>query len=66
MINKLQSEVFRNSDDELEKVLKTVTDALNLFASIKKKYDLDNQIFFVTKYLPKEIMPKSRLKNKYL
>ena len=41
-------------------------DALNPFAPIKKKYARGNQIPFMTKNLSKEIMTRSRLRNKYL
>ena len=41
-------------------------DTLNLFAPIKKKYARGNQMPFMTKRLSKEIMTKSRLRNKYL
>ena len=39
---------------------------LNSFAPIKKKYARGNQMRFMTKNLFKEIMTKSRLRNKYL
>ena len=39
---------------------------LNSFALIKKKYARGNQMPFMTKNLSKEIMPRSRLRNKYL
>ena len=41
-------------------------DTLNSFAPIKKKYAPGNQMPFMTKNLSKEIMTRSRLRNKYL
>ena len=41
-------------------------DTLNSFACIKKKYARGNQMPFMTKNLSKEIMTRSRLRNKYL
>ena len=41
-------------------------DTLNSFSPIKKKYARDNEMLFMTKDLSKEIMTKSRLRNKYL
>ena len=41
-------------------------DTLNSFAPIKKKYARGNQIPFMIKDLSKEIMTRSRLRNKYL
>ena len=41
-------------------------DALNSFAFIKKEYARDNQMPLMTKNLSKEIMTRSRLRNKYL
>ena len=41
-------------------------DTLNWFPLIKKKYAPGNQMPFMTKNLSKEIMTRSRLRNKYL
>ena len=41
-------------------------DTLNTFTPIKKKYARGNQMSFMIKSLSKEIMTKSRLRNKYL
>ena len=41
-------------------------DTLNSFAPIKKKYARGNQMPFMTKNLSKEIMTRSRLRNKHL
>ena len=40
--------------------------ALNLFVFIKKEYARDNQMPLMTKNLSKEVMTRSRLRNKYL
>ena len=39
---------------------------LNSFALIKKKYDRGNQMPFMTKNLSKEIMARSRLRNRIM
>ena len=65
LINNLSNEVFVN-DDGLEKFCKTTTDTLNSFPPIKKKYARGNQMPFTTKNLSKEIMTRSKFRNKYL
>ena len=62
----MSSEFFANNNDELEKFCKTTMDTLNSFAPIKKKYSCGNQMPFMTKNLSKEIMARSRLRNRYL
>ena len=66
LVNNLSNEVFSNNDNGLEKFCKTTMDTLNLFAPIKKKYARGNQMPFMTKDLSKEMMTRSRLRNKYL
>ena len=66
LINNLSNEVFLNNDDGLEKFCKTTMDTLNSFAPIKNKYPCGNQMPFMTKNLSKEIMTRSRSRNKYL
>ena len=61
--NNLSNEVFVNNDDGLQKLCKTTMDTLNSFA--RGKYVRGNQMLFMTKSLSKEIMTKSRLRNKY-
>ena len=63
LINNLSNEVFVNNDDGLQKLCKTTMDTLNSFA--RGKYVRSNQMLFMTKNLSKEIMTKSRLRNKY-
>ena len=65
LINNLSNEVFVNNDDGLQKFCKTTMDTLNSFAPIKKKYAQGDQMPFMTKNLSKEIMIRSRLRNKY-
>ena len=65
-INNLSNEVFVNNDDRLEKFCKTKMDTLNSFAPIKMKYASGHQMHFITKSLSKEIIARSRLRNKYL
>ena len=66
LVNNLSNEVFSNNDNGLEKFCKTTMDTLNLFAPLKKKYARGNQMPFMTKDLSKEMMTRSRLRNKYL
>ena len=64
--NNLSNEVYVNNDNGLERFCKTATDTLNKIAPIKKKYARGNQMPFMTKELSKEIMLRSRLRNKFL
>ena len=66
LVNNLSNEVFSNNDNGLEKFCKTTMDTLNLLAPIKQKYDRGNQMSFMTKDLSKQMMTRSRLRNKYL
>ena len=66
LVNNLSNEVFSNNDNGLEKFCKTTMNTLNLFPPIKKKYARGNQMSFMTKDLSKEMMTRSRLRNKYL
>ena len=66
MIHNLSNEAFVNNDDELEKLSKRVMDTLNSFAPIKKKYSCDYQLPFMIKKFSREIMTRSKFRNKYL
>ena len=66
LINNFSNVVFVNKDDELQKFCQVTMDTLNSFAPIKKKYVPGNQMPFMTKNLSKEIMTRSRLRNKHL
>ena len=66
LINNLSNETFLNIDDGLEKFCKTTMDTLNSFAPIKKKYARVNQMSLITTNLSKQIMTRSRLRNKCL
>ena len=66
LIINLRNEVFVSNDDGLEKFCKTFMDTLKSFGPIKKKYARGNQIHSMTKNLSKEIMTRSRLRNKFL
>ena len=65
-INNFSIEVFVKNNDGLKKFCKPTMDTLNYFSPIKKKYARGNQMSFMTKNLSKEIMTRSRLRNKYL
>ena len=64
--NNLSNEVYVNNDNGLERFCITAIDTLNKIAAIKKKYARGNQMPFMTKELSKEIMLRSRLRNKFL
>ena len=66
LVNNLSNDVFSNNDNGLKKFCKTTMNTLNLFAPIKKKYVRGNQMPFMTKDLSKEMITRSRLRNKYL
>ena len=63
---RLSREVYVNNNDGLESFCKITMDTLNKVAPVKRKYARGNQMPFMTKELSKEIMARSRLKNKYL
>ena len=54
------------NDDVLKRFCKQSVNVLNKHAPRKKKYARGNQMSFFTKELSKEIMTRSRLRNKYL
>ena len=62
----MSREVYVNNNDGLERFCKITMDTLNKVAPIKRKYARGNQMPFMTKELSKEIMARSRLRNKYL
>ena len=66
LINNFSNVAFVNKDDELQKFCQVTMDTLNSFATIKKKYVPGNQMPLMTKNLSKEIMTRSRLRNKHL
>ena len=66
LLNDLSDENLINNDNGLERFCTVATNTLNKFAPIKKKYARGNQMPFMTKELSKEIMTRSKLRNKYL
>ena len=64
--NNLSNEVYVNNDNGLERFCITAIDTLNKIVPIKKKYARGNQMPFMTKELSKEMMLRSRLRNKFL
>ena len=65
LISNLSNWVFVNNDDGLKKFSKKNLDILNSFTPIKKIYAHGNQVPFMTKGLSREIMTRSRLRNKH-
>ena len=66
LIDKLSNEKFVINDDGLKRFCELSVNVLNKHASRKKKYARGNQMPLFTKELSKEIMTRSRLRNKYL
>ena len=66
LIDKMSNEGFVINDDGLKRFCELSVNVLNKHAPRKKKYARGNQMPFFTKELSKEIMTRSRLRNKYL
>ena len=66
LIDKLSNEKFVINDDGLKRFCELSVNVLNKHVPRKKKYARGNQMPFFTKELSKEIMTRSRLRNKYL
>ena len=66
LIDKLSNEKFVINDDGLKRFCELSVNVLKKHAPRKKKYARRNQMPFFTKELSKEIMTRSRLRNKYL
>ena len=63
LINNLSKESFINNDDGFERFCHTSLDALNKYASRKKKHARGNQMPFFNKELSKAIMTRTKLRN---
>ena len=66
LIDKLSNEKFVINDDGLKRFCEPSVNILNKHAPRKKRHARGNQMPFFTKELSKEIMNRSRLRNKYL
>ena len=66
LIDKLPNEKFVINDDGLKKFCELSVNILNKYAPRKKRCARGNQMPFFTKELFKEIVTRSRLRNKYL
>ena len=64
--SQLSKVVLRNSDKGFNKFLAVCKEALNMYAPLKKKYITGNNSQFMNRTLSKEIMKRSRLRNKFL
>ena len=64
--SELSKVVFENSDKGFNKFLDVCKEALNMYAPLKKKYIRGNNSPFMNRILSKEIMKRSRLRNKFL
>ena len=66
MTSKLSKAVLENSDKGFNKFLDVCKEALNMYVPLKKKYIRGNNSQFMNRILSKEIMKRSRLRNKFL
>ena len=66
LLEKLSKEVFVNNDEGLQRICDINLQMLNQHAPQKIKYVRGNQMPFMTKQLPKQIMKRSRLRNNFL
>ena len=66
LIDKLSNEELVINDDGLKRFCELSINIFNKHAPRKKKYGRGNLMPFFTKQLSKEIMTRSRLRNKYL
>ena len=66
LLNELRKEDFVNNDKGFEKFCNISMKVLNKHAPRKKKIVRGNQMPFMTKDLSKEIMKRSRLRNRFL
>ena len=64
--SELSKVVLENSDKGFNKFLGVCKEALNMYAPLKKKYIRGNNSPFMNRILSKEIMKRSRLRNKFL
>ena len=66
MTSELSKVVLENSDKGLNNFLHVCKETLNMYAPIKKKYIRGNNSPFLNRILYKEMMKRSRLRNKFL
>ena len=66
MLGKLSQQTFVNNDYGFEKFCNITLKTLDKYAPRKAKHARGNQMPFMTKDLSKNIMKRSRLRNKYL
>ena len=64
--SELSKVVLENSGKGFNKFLVACKEALNMYAPLKKKYIRGNNSPFMNRILSKEIMKRSRLRNKFL
>ena len=66
LLNELRKEDFANNDKGFVKFCNISKNVLNKHARRKKENVRGNQMLFMTKDLSKEIMKRSRLRNRFL
>ena len=64
--SELSKVVLEDSDKSFIKFLGVCKEALNIYAPLKKKYIRGNNYPLMNRILSKEIMKRSRLRNKFL
>ena len=66
MTSELSKAVLEDSNKCFNKFLDVCREALNMYAPLRKKYIRGNNSPFMNRILSKEIMKRSRLRNKFL
>ena len=64
--NHLSEEYDQNPDSTFSTFKRSIYNILELHATLKKRYVRANQGSFINKKISKEIMKRSRLRNKFL
>ena len=64
--NRISQATFENNDLEFDLFKAVLNEAIQRYAPTKQRYDRANQASFINKTINKEIMKRSRLRNKFL
>ena len=66
MTSELSKMVWENSDKSFNKFLGACKEALNIYPPLKRKYIRESNSPFLNRVLNKEMMSRTRLRNKFL
>ena len=64
--NRISQITFKNNELELDESNLALNEGIQSYALIKQRYVRTNQAPFINKTINKEIMKRSRLRNKFL